>query len=720
MTRSRLAPTPLGSLLAILLLLAPPASARALGNGLGGAPPMGWNDWNAFGCNVSAALVQQTADALVSSGLRDAGYVYVNIDDCWMRSTRDASGNLVPDPAKFPGGITAVAAYVHARGLKLGIYEDAGTATCAGFPGSLGHEQADAALFASWGVDYLKYDNCNNTGVDPRQRYQAMRDALAATGRTIVFSICNWGEQGPWNWGPGLGNLWRTTGDISDGWSSMLSIFHRNVLLAVHAAPGAFNDPDMLEVGNGGMTDTEYRSHMSLWAMMAAPLLAGNDLRSASSATLAILGNGDVIALDQDALGAQGRLVSSAGGLDVLAKPLASGDVAAALFNETAAAATISTTAAAIGVTPAASYTLNDLWAHTTRSTTGAISASVPAHGVVLYRVTGGGAGVHGGLQGFSSTTATLAQIDPVLRVRAAGADVWTGNDEFGAIYRPGALADGQAVTVRLSAQGNSSDWAKAGLMVRNSISGRSAGYVILAATPGHGYALQWDASGDGFLDSDAHGGAATFPSFLRLVRSGATFTGWASPDGIAWTQVGQATVPGVAANQDVGVFATAHAAGGASQADFSDLAIGIAPPAGHTYVIANQNSGKVIDVTNNQTADGTAVIQWTPNGGVNQTWQLNDQGGGVYTLTTPLSGKCMDVAGPSTADGAAVIEYTCHGGDNQRWRFASASGPVQLVSVYSGKCLDVPGASTADGPQLVQSTCGTPASQRWWLGLVQ
>jgi alpha-galactosidase len=367
--------------------------AATLGNGLALTPPMGWNDWNAYGCNVSETLVKQTADKFVSSGLAAAGYKYVNIDDCWMQHSRDGSGNLQPDFTKFPDGISGTAAYVHSKGLKLGIYEDAGTATCAGFPGSLGHEQQDANLFASWGVDYLKYDNCNNNGSSTTAqyiaRYSAMRDALARTGRPIVYSVCEWGINSPWTWAGDVGNLWRTTGDISANFSSMLSIFHANVGLASFAGPGKWNDPDMLEVGNG-MSATEDRAHFSLWAEMAAPLLAGDNLVAASATTLSILGNTRVIAVDQDSLGRQGTMVSSSGGRDVLAKPLANGDVSVVLFNESATTQTISTTAAAIGKTGAASYSLTDLWSGATSSTTGTISASVPGHGVVMYRVAGG------------------------------------------------------------------------------------------------------------------------------------------------------------------------------------------------------------------------------------------------------------------------------------------------------------------------------------------
>ncbi|KAA2252229.1 alpha-galactosidase [Solihabitans fulvus] len=368
------------------------APAQALGNGLARTPQMGFNDWNAYGCNVSESLIKSTASAMHNNGMQAAGYQYVNIDDCWLTHNRDGNGNLVPDPAKFPDGISGTAAYVHSLGLKLGIYEDAGTATCAGYPGSLGHERQDANSFAAWGVDYLKYDNCNNQGVNAQQRYTAMRDALAATNRPILYGLCSWGQDSVWTWGPNVGNSWRSTGDIQPNYNSMLSIFHSNVGLAQYAGPGGWNDPDMLEIGNG-MSATEDRAHFSLWAEMAAPLIAGTNIPAASATTLSILTNSRVIAVDQDPLGKQGTMVSSSGGRDVLAKPLSNGDVSVALFNEGNSATTISTTVNAIGKTGAASYTLTDLWSGATASTTSAISASVPAHGVVMYRVAGGTGG---------------------------------------------------------------------------------------------------------------------------------------------------------------------------------------------------------------------------------------------------------------------------------------------------------------------------------------
>ncbi|GLZ28763.1 alpha-galactosidase [Lentzea sp. NBRC 105346] len=370
---------------------------EALENGLARTPPMGFNNWNTTGCRAefNEAMVKGIADIFVNKGLKDVGYQYVNLDDCWAKTTRDSNGNLVPDPVRFPNGIKALADYVHSKGLKIGIYTSAGTKTCntAGFPGALGHEQQDANLFASWGIDYLKYDNCNNQGVDAVQRYTKMRDALKNTGRPIVYSICEWGRSEPkvWTWGPDTGNLWRTTGDISDNWTSMIGKAKANRVLAQYAKPGAWNDPDMLEVGNGGMTATEYRTHFSLWAIMAAPLLIGSDLRKVNDDTFTILKNTDVIAVDQDPLGKQGTVISNSNGLVVYSKVLANGDRAVALSNENTSTATISTSASAIGIGGSSSYTLKDLWSKQTRTTTGSISASVPAHGTVMYRVSRSG-----------------------------------------------------------------------------------------------------------------------------------------------------------------------------------------------------------------------------------------------------------------------------------------------------------------------------------------
>ncbi|MFJ3788693.1 NPCBM/NEW2 domain-containing protein [Kitasatospora sp. NPDC090091] len=374
------------------LATAPPAAA--VDNGLNLTPQMGFNNWNSTYCGAqfNEDMIKGIADLFVSKGLKAAGYQYVNLDDCWALPLRDAAGDLVPDPVRFPSGIKALADYVHGKGLKFGIYSSAGIHTCdvKGFPGGLGHEQQDADLWASWGVDYLKYDNCNNMGIDAQKRYKTMGDALKKTGRPILYSICEWGSTGPWNWAAPIGNSWRTTGDISDTWQSMISIAQANQGLANYAKPGAFNDPDMLEVGNGGMTGTEYRTHFSLWAEMAAPLMIGTDLRMAEPETFQILTNADVIAVDQDPLGKQGSVVSSANGLVVMSKPLADGSRAVTLTNEGSYDATITTTAQTVGIGGASSYTVKDLWSKKSTTGDGTISATVPGHGTAMFRVTPG------------------------------------------------------------------------------------------------------------------------------------------------------------------------------------------------------------------------------------------------------------------------------------------------------------------------------------------
>lgn len=365
-------------------------------------PPMGWNTWNKFGCNVSEDLVKGAADAMVSSGMKDAGYQYIVIDDCWQVK-RDEKGNIVPYPDRFPNGIKAVADYVHSKGLKFGIYSDAGTKTCGGKPGGLGHEYQDALSYASWGVDYLKYDWCNTLpGQDAKASYRNIRQALDATGRPIVLSICEWGGRQPWLWGEEVGgNLWRTTGDIQDRWAGkkewspgnccsngMLDIADENEPLYSHAGPGHWNDPDMLEVGNGGMTNTEYRTHFSLWAIMAAPLMAGNDIRSMSPEIREILTNKEVIAIDQDPLGQQGRRVWKDGDLEVWSKQLQDGSRAVLLLNRGSSQATVSATWEQIGYPAHLSASVRDLWAHKDLGKfTGKFSAPVESHGVVVVTV---------------------------------------------------------------------------------------------------------------------------------------------------------------------------------------------------------------------------------------------------------------------------------------------------------------------------------------------
>jgi alpha-galactosidase len=380
---------------------------------LAARPPMGWNSWNTFGRNVDETVVREVCDVLADGGLRDLGYEYVNLDDHWQGG-RDAAGRLTADPGRFPGGIAALADYAHARGLKLGIYSDAAHATCGGEAGSFGHEEVDARTFADWGVDYLKYDYCHaptdrGTAV---LRYTAMGRALRATGRDIVYSVCEWGGREPWLWAAQAGaHLWRTTGDICDSWAGGSGVFEHGVDeigfdlqrgLERFAGPGRWNDPDMLIVGMGGSgnvgrdmgfsgcSTTEYRTHFSLWCMLAAPLMIGADIRRLDAAALGILSNREVIALDQDALGRQGRRVGTRDGLEIWIKPLLFGDVGLGLFNRTAAPVTAVATLSDAGLS--GTYAVRDLWAAAdvgvVSGREGAIEAEVPGHGCAVYRLT--------------------------------------------------------------------------------------------------------------------------------------------------------------------------------------------------------------------------------------------------------------------------------------------------------------------------------------------
>lgn len=490
-------------------------TSYALDDGLALTPPMGWNSWNKFGGNIDQQKIMDMADAMVESGMKDAGYEYINIDDNWMAKTRDENGDLVPDPTRFPDGIKGVADYVHSKGLKLGIYSSNGTRTCMGLPASQGNEERDAKKFAEWGVDYLKYDFCynvrqstyapdidkidvsdgthtaayeaespdntvtgnasvsgskvgyigNNSGeltfnkitvpeagdytltiyyyngeenrnlyvsvnggtgekyslpssggwstvaeydisaalnqgentiklYNPEdgayvsaQQYGVMSNALKATGRPIVFSICEWGSNRPWEWGPSVGHLWRTTGDISDNWGSMTGIVDKNSVLAEYAGPGHWNDPDMLEVGNGGMTDTEYRAHFSLWSIMAAPLIAGNDISNMSDATKEILLNKEVIAVNQDSDGVQGSKIRDDGDYEVWTKPLSNGDKALLFFNRSQQSKNMSINIDKLGLKKAPVYIVRDLWEHSENAAAEVISALVPSHGVSMFRV---------------------------------------------------------------------------------------------------------------------------------------------------------------------------------------------------------------------------------------------------------------------------------------------------------------------------------------------
>jgi alpha-galactosidase len=363
---------------------------------LAATPPMGGNSWNHFAKEVSDPIVRAQADAMVSSGMRDAGYVYVNIDDTW-EGERDAKGVIHPN-SKFPD-MKVLADYVHSKGLKLGIYSSPGPKTCAKYEGSYGHEEQDAQTYAEWGIDYLKYDLCSFRDMmkqagSPEAAHKMMLDAytkmhhaLLKTGRPIVYSLCQYGDDAVWKWGASVGgNLWRTTDDISDKYSRMAEIGFSQAGLAKYAAPGHWNDPDMLEVGNGGMKPEEYRMHMSLWALLAAPLLAGNDLTKMTPETISLLTNREVIAIDQDPGGTQGERVSAEGPMEVWARPLADGSKAVGLFNRHHLPMEVHVDLRQLGFT--GRVKLRDVWSGGDLGTAeGEYQVSVPRHGVVLLRV---------------------------------------------------------------------------------------------------------------------------------------------------------------------------------------------------------------------------------------------------------------------------------------------------------------------------------------------
>ena len=401
-----------GVLLMAAMALVPGWSAAQKWEGLADTPQMGWNSWNKFGQNISEQLIREQADAMVAEGLVDAGYIYLNMDDCW-HGERDADGFVQPDPKTFPSGIEALADYVHSKGMKLGIYSDAGRRTCAGRTGSFGHEYQDALQYARWGIDYLKYDWCATENINPRGAYTLMRDALRAAGRPIFFSMCEWGSNKPWEWAAEVGHSWRTTGDITArfggtsrqrGWGqSVLSIIDQNAPLRKYAGPGHWNDPDMLEVGNG-MTVNEDRAHFSMWCMMAAPLILGNDLSKMTDETRAIILNKKVIAIDQDKLGVQGLRYKTENEIEYWFKPLENGDWAFCLLNRSTEPVECNINWQDYNLTDeevsglstsfdAITYNIENLWESNAKkakvgTTKKALKVTVPGHDVAMYRLT--------------------------------------------------------------------------------------------------------------------------------------------------------------------------------------------------------------------------------------------------------------------------------------------------------------------------------------------
>jgi len=375
----------------------------ALDDGLARTPPMGWNSWNCFQLNINEALIRSAADAIATNGMKAAGYQYIIVDAGWKAKQRDAANRFIADPSKFPSGMKALADYVHRRGLRFGVYTDAGAKDCdAGTPGSKEFEVLDAATFAEWGVDYLKEDWCNTDGMKAKEAYTKMHNALAATGRPMIFSTCEWGDNRPWEWAPAVAHLWRTTGDIKDCWDcgretiAKLGGYPRGWTLILdaqpalkgYAGPGHWNDPDMLVVGLPGLTTEEARAHFSLWCILAAPLICGCDVTAMSPEIAAILLNSEVIAVDQDPLGIQGDRVFKRGEEEIWMKPLRDHGRAVVIFNRSQREMQVTALFEILDLAPTSTARIRDLWKHQEiGQSTGSFSAKVPAHGVVMVQM---------------------------------------------------------------------------------------------------------------------------------------------------------------------------------------------------------------------------------------------------------------------------------------------------------------------------------------------
>lgn len=384
-------------LIALLCFVLNQAKGQKFEN-LAERPPMGWNSWNKFGCEINEKIVKEVADAMAINGMKAAGYEYIVVDDCWQIG-RDSLGNILADPQRFPSGMRSLVDYVHSKGLKFGIYSDAGTATCQGRPGSRGYEFQDARTYAGWNVDYLKYDWCYHGKQNAEASYTTMRDAIYKAGRPMILSICEWGTNKPWEWGKNVGHLWRTTEDIincfdcKNNWGGLgvLQIIDLHTEIGDYSGPGHWNDPDMLEIGNGVLTPAQERLHLSMWAMFSAPLMAGNDIRNMSPETLKLLTNKEVLEVDQDKLGISAIRWMKYGDLEIWFKPLSDNNYAYCFINRSNQPITINQDIKATirKFKVDGSYKIRDLWKHKDIGTTKEnVVGVIPPHDALMLKLT--------------------------------------------------------------------------------------------------------------------------------------------------------------------------------------------------------------------------------------------------------------------------------------------------------------------------------------------
>ncbi|MBB5896219.1 RICIN domain-containing protein [Kutzneria kofuensis] len=601
-----------------------PEAASKVADVAAPAPPMGWASWNSFAAKIDYTTIRAQADALVSSGMKAAGYSYVNIDEGWWQGTRDAQGNIVVDETEWPGGMKAIADYLHSKGLKAGIYTDAGKDGCGyyyptGRPaapgsGSEGHYDQDMLQFQRWGFDYVKVDWCGGDaeGLDPATTYRAISDAItratAQTGRTLKLSICDWGRKNPWNWGPGAGALWRTSNDIIlYGQNATLGQVLTNFDQAQHPVSqhtGYVNDPDMLTVGMPGLTDAQARTEMSLWAVSGAPLLAGNNLATMSAATRSILTDRDVIAVDQDPRGLQGVKISEdSAGLQVYGKVLSgSGRRAVVLLNRTSAPAAMTVRWADLGLTSDRAR-VRDVWTGET-SRSADYTVTVPAGDSVLITVDGtetASTTYHGDFTGVTAEATGLAVADVTYTAATAQTATLKVNDQQPTVVAfpaTGGRPRTVSVIVSLAKGTNTVSFTNAPSAITVSPLPGTAGAEVVGAQSGR------------CLDVDDNG-----------ITNGIQAQLW-------------------------------DCAGGPNQTWVSSR--------GQLVV----NGGKCLDAYDSGTTNGTAVVVWDCHGGANQRWNINSDG----TITNAVSGLCLDAYDNGTGNRTKIVLWTCGSGANQRW----------------------------------------------------
>ncbi|WUH12046.1 ricin-type beta-trefoil lectin domain protein [Streptomyces sp. NBC_00453] len=639
--------------------------------------PMGWASWNTFVANIDYNVIKAQVDAFVAAGLPAAGYKYINIDEGWWQGTRDSAGNITTDESEWPGGMSAIADYIHSKGLKAGIYTDAGKDGCGyyyptGRPaapgsGSEGHYDQDMLQFSKWGFDYVKVDWCGGDveGLDAKTTYQAIGDAAAkataTTGRELKLSICNWGKQNPWNWGAGMAALWRTNTDIiyhgqSPSWDSMLANFDTNVHPSAQHT-GYYNDPDMLMVGLDGFTAAQNRSHMNLWAVSGAPLLAGNNIATMSTETRDILTNPEVIAVDQDPRGLQGvKVAEDTTGLQVYSKVLSgTGKRAVVLLNRTGSAQNMTVRWSDLGLT-GASATVRNLW---TRSNVGSFgtsyTVSVPAKDSVILTVTGG-----------TEAASSTYEAEATANTKGGSAANATCANCSGAT-KVGNVGNGAANTLRF-----------------NNVTA--------------------DATGTKVVDiAYANGANAARTAVLQVNGQQATTVSF-PPTG-SWTTPGTVSVEVSLAKGSSNTLTFSNSSAWAP--DFDAIEVRPLPGANGAQVVGAQ-SNRCLDINNNTITNGTDAQLWGCNGGENQSW--------INTSRKQLvvyGNKCLDAYNRGTTNGTRVVIWDCSGQNNQQWN-ANADGTI--TNVNAGLCLDANGGGTANGTKLVLWTCNGGNNQKWAL----